>query len=77
MCLEILRIQDEQVNVNEKYEIVPVKRTKHCGKRIKCWLTAIFPFPQCFPSFFFKLIKKRDCVVKTLFSVLLIFLTVK
>ena len=34
MCLEILRIQDEQVNVNEKYEIVPVKRAKHCGKRI-------------------------------------------
>ena len=39
---------------------------KCCWKRRKCWLPAFSPFPTVFSKFFFfRIIKNRDCVVKS------------
>ena len=39
---------------------------KHCGKRRKCWLPAFSPFPTVFSkAFFLRVVKSRDCVVKS------------
>ena len=54
---------DDNLNVNQKYEICFGKGRKHCGKRRKCrkhcgkrrkyWLPAFFPFPTMFSEGFF------------------------
>ena len=39
---------------------------KHCGKRRKCWLPALSPFPTMYSKgFFFRVVESWDCVVKS------------
>ena len=39
---------------------------KHCGKRMKCWLPAFYPFPTMFSKGFFVWVGKSwDCMVKS------------
>ena len=45
--------------------LLDTKSRKHCGKRRKCWLSTLSPFPTVFSkAFFFRVVKSRDCVVK-------------
>ena len=60
-------LADDKINVSEKLKFCVGKGRKHCGKRRKCWLPAFSPFPTMFlKSFFFKVVKSRDLVVKEL-----------
>ena len=44
-----------------------LQNRKHCRKRRKCWLPLFYPFSTMFPkSFFRKVIRSRDGVVKGL-----------
>ena len=38
---------------NWKLIILGGRGTEHCGKRIKCWLPAFYPFPTAFSNGFF------------------------
>ena len=61
---KIKAFADDQSNVDEKIEISFGKGRKHCGKRMKCWLSAFYPFPTMVSNgFYFKVV--CDCVVKS------------
>ena len=57
---------DNKDKCESKIEICFRKSRKHCVKKRKCWLPAFSPFPTMFSKgFFFKVVKIRDCVVKS------------
>ena len=57
---------DNNLNVYQKLKFALGKNRKHFGKRRKCWLPAYFPFPTMFSEgFFLRVVKSRDCVVKS------------
>ena len=70
---------DDNINENEKFQFIlgrvenivgisihSGKGRKHYGKRRKCWFPAFSPFPTLFSKgYFLKVIKSRDCVVKS------------
>ena len=61
---------DDKTNMAEKL-ICLAKGRKHCWKRRKCCLPAFSPFPTMFSkAFFFRVVKSRDCVVKSFFHAL-------
>ena len=63
---QIQSICRRQNSSDSKIEIYVGKSRKYCGKRRKCWLPAISPFPTMFSkAFFSKGVKSRDCVVKS------------
>ena len=39
---------DDKISLTEKLKYVSWERRKHCGKRRKCWLPALSPFPTMF-----------------------------
>ena len=54
------------MNVAKRNEIYFAKGRKHYGKRRKCWLPGVSPFPtKVSKSFFLRVTKSRDCVVKS------------
>ena len=56
---------DNKINVNEKLKIV-LGRVETLWEKEKMLVTSIFSFSQnVFQGFFFKVVKIRDCVVKT------------
>ena len=64
--------QDSECNCRRKnkctwkIEICFGMGRKHCVKRRKCWFPAFSPFPTVFSKgFSFRVVKIRDCVVKT------------
>ena len=60
------RLCRQQYRCNFHNEFHYEKNRKHCVKRRKCWLPAFSPFPTMFSkSPFLKVIKSRDCEVKT------------
>ena len=64
--LEIESICRQQNKCHCKIKICFGKGRKHCGKRRKCWLPAFSPFFTMFSkAFFFRVVKSRDCVVKS------------
>ena len=53
-------------NYDRKIEIWFGTDGKHCGKRRTCWLPTCSPFPKMFSKgLFLRVIKSRDCVVKS------------
>ena len=55
-----------QNKCNSKTKVLFVMGRKHCGKRRKCWSPAFSPFPAMFSKgFFCRVVKSRDCVVKS------------
>ena len=57
---------DDKNKCDSKFEIRFWKGRKHCWKRTKCWLPAFSPFFTKFSkAFFFRLVRSRDCVVKS------------
>ena len=55
-----------QNRCNSKIEIWVGKGRKHRGKRRKCWLPALSPFPTVFAKDpFLRVVKSRYCVVKS------------
>ena len=55
----------DKLNVAEM-KVSPYDREENTvGKRIKCWLPALSPFPTVFSKVFFsRVVKSRDCGVK-------------
>ena len=51
---------NDKKKCDSKIEICLGKGRKHCGKRGKCWLPEMFS-----KGFFFKVVKSRDCMVKS------------
>ena len=65
--VHIESIRRRQNKCDRKLKFVLGRVEKHCGKRRKCWLPAFSPFSTMFSKgFFSKVVKSRDCVVKTL-----------
>ena len=59
-------LADDKVNLAEKIEICFGKERKHIPKRRKCWSPVFTPFSTMFSKgLFFKVVKSRDCVVKS------------
>ena len=64
--LQIKSVLTQRNHCNLKIEILLGMDRKHCVKRRKCWLPAFSPFPAIFSrGFFFRVVKSRDCVVKS------------
>ena len=64
--VQIESICRQQNKCDRKKEICFGKGRKYCGKRRKCWSPPFSPFPTMFSKdFFFKVVKSRDCVVKS------------
>ena len=65
---KLIAFADDKINVTEKSKFGQGRvYRKHCGKRRKCWLPVFCPFSTMFSkSYFLKVVKSRDCVVKSL-----------
>ena len=62
--LKLKSFADDKINVTEKQKFFYGMIGKHYGKRRKCWLPALFPFPTMFSkAFFHRVVKSRYCVV--------------
>ena len=65
-CTILKAYADDKINLNEKIKTWFGKGRKHCGKRRKCSGPAFSPFPTVFSkAFSFRVIKIRNCVVKS------------
>ena len=63
---KLQELADDKINVTEKIKFCIGKGRKHVGKRRKCWSPAFSPFPTMFSKGFFpRVVKSRDCVVKS------------
>ena len=68
VSLKLKGFAEDTINCELKIEICFGKVRKPCGKRRKCWLPAFSPFPTMFSEgYFFRVVKSRECVVKSLF----------
>ena len=68
-CLDLCKLKafvGDQLNLDEKLKFVSGRTENIVGKGKKCWLTAFSAFLTMFPKgFHARVIKSRDCVVKT------------
>ena len=55
---------DNKIHVTQKIEVCYGMSRKYCGKRRKCWLPAISPFPTMFSkAFVHRVVKDWHCVI--------------
>ena len=63
---KLKQIADNKINLNKKIKTCFWKVRKHCGKRRKSYLPAFSLFPTMLSKgFLYRVIKSRDCVVKS------------
>ena len=57
---------ENKLNLAEKLKFVSERVENIVGKEKKCWLPAFSPFPIMFSKgIYFRVVKSRDCVVKS------------